>query len=127
MATQARDKLEAWLDNPNTPKDAWKTLTYREIADQAEVSESSVYTHFEQLLAERMEVDAVEIRRIRQEMAFEKGSHGKRIPIHMQEKMKYAKFVEKKDLKEISLDFNISYSGVQKFFKRLEKETEQQQ
>lgn len=127
MATPARDKIEAWIDDPNTPKDAWETLTYREVAEQAEVSESSALTHFDKLIAERMKIDVTEIRRIRQEIAFEEGSHGKRIPIDIQEKMKYAKFEEKKNLIDISLEFNISYSGVQKFFKRLEKETEQQQ
>ena len=105
----------------------WETITYREVAEQAGVSESSVFTHFEQILTERIKVDAAEIHRIRQEVAFEKGTHAKRIPKDTQDKMKYAKFVQEKSLIEISLEFNISYSGVQKFFKRLEKESEQQQ
>lgn len=127
MAKDARKKIEAWLDDPNTPKDAWKTITYREAANQAGVSESAMYTHFLHVLAEHLKIDAIEILEIRRDIAFEEGTHGKRIPIEIQEKMKYARFVQKKSLREISLEFNISYSGVQKFFKRLEKESEQQQ
>ena len=127
MATDAREKIEAWLDNPNTPKDAWETMSQRKIAEQVGVSTYAVFMHFEPILAERMKVDVAEIRALRKERAFEKGTHGKRIPPDMQEKMKYARFVQKKNLKDISLEFNISYSGVQKFFKRLEKENEQQQ
>lgn len=41
----AKDKIQAWLDNPTTPYDAWVHLTYAEIATQAGVSRSSVDRH----------------------------------------------------------------------------------
>ena len=30
-----REKLEIWLDDPNTPKDAWMRLTFLKIDEQA--------------------------------------------------------------------------------------------
>lgn len=41
----AKDKIQAWLDNPTTPYDAWIHLTYDEIATQAGVGKSSVDRH----------------------------------------------------------------------------------
>ena len=38
----AKAKIEAWLEDPTTPYDAWVSLTYAEIAEQAGVSRSSV-------------------------------------------------------------------------------------
>lgn len=125
MATHAREKIEAWLDNPNTPKDAWKSMSQREIAEAANVSKHAVFMHLSQIIAERTGEDAIQIEIVRQETAFEKGTNAKRIPLSMQQEMKHAKFVLKKNLKTISQEFNISYSGVQKFFKRLEKQSKE--
>ena len=33
-----REKLEMWLDNPNTPPDAWMRLSFPEIDKQADVN-----------------------------------------------------------------------------------------
>ena len=38
----AKAKIQAWLENPATPYEAWVDLTYDEIAEQAGVSRSSV-------------------------------------------------------------------------------------
>lgn len=38
----AKEKIQAWLEAPNTPSDVWVSLTYDEIAEQAGVSRSSV-------------------------------------------------------------------------------------
>lgn len=47
----AKEKIQAWLDNPTTPYDAWVSLTYDEIAEQAGVSKSSVDRHLVILVA----------------------------------------------------------------------------
>ena len=47
----AKEKIQAWLDNPTTPYDAWVDLTYDEIAEQAGVSKSSVDRHLVILVA----------------------------------------------------------------------------
>ena len=38
----AKEQIQAWLENPTTPYDAWVYLTYDEIAQQSGVSRSSV-------------------------------------------------------------------------------------
>lgn len=42
MASTAKAKIQAWLDDPKTPYNAWETLTYDEIAEQVGVGRSSV-------------------------------------------------------------------------------------
>ena len=102
MATHARQKIEAWLDNPNTPKDAWEYMSQREIAEAADVSKHAVFMHLAPIIAERIGKDATQVEEIRREIAFEKGTNAKRIPPDLQEAMKHARFVLKKSLKTIS-------------------------
>lgn len=61
----AKAKIQAWLENPTTPDDAWVHLTYDEIAEQAGVGRSSVDRHLVILVARTRdyEVEDVKTRR----------------------------------------------------------------
>ncbi len=62
MANNAKEKIQAWLDNPNTPYDAWENLTYDEIADQAGVGRSSVDRHLVILVARTRGYEVAEVK-----------------------------------------------------------------
>ena len=61
----AKEKIEAWLEDPTTPYDAWEKLTYDEIAEQAGCGRSSVDRHLVILVARTRgyKVDEVKERR----------------------------------------------------------------
>ena len=61
----AKDKIQAWLENPNTPYNAWVDLTYAEIAEQAGVGRSSVDRHLVILVARTRGYDVEEVKRRR--------------------------------------------------------------
>ena len=48
-----RDRLQAWFDNPETPTDAWKTLTFKEIETQAGVSTYSIQRYLPSIVGVR--------------------------------------------------------------------------
>ena len=61
----AKDKIQAWLNNPATPYNAWVDLTYNEIAKQAGVGRSSVDRHLVILVARTRGYDVEEVKRRR--------------------------------------------------------------
>lgn len=65
LKASAKAKIQAWLENPTIPYDAWVNLTYDEIAEQAGVSRSSVDRYLVILVAKTRgyEVAAVKARR----------------------------------------------------------------
>ena len=67
MAKQpsAKEKIQAWLDAPATPYDAWVNLTYDEIAEQAGVGRSSVDRNLVIVVARSRGLDVAEVKRRR--------------------------------------------------------------
>lgn len=67
MAVQprAKEKIQAWLENPTTPYDAWVHLTYDEIAAQSGVGRSSVDRYLVILVAQTRGYDIEDIKRRR--------------------------------------------------------------
>ena len=63
----AKAKIQAWLENPTTPYDAWVHLTYDEIAAQAGVSKSSVDRHLVILVARTRGYEVADIKRRRKQ------------------------------------------------------------
>ena len=61
----AKDKIQAWLNNPTTPYDAWVNLTYDEIAEQAGVGRSSVDRHLVSVVAQARGYDVEDVERRR--------------------------------------------------------------
>ena len=62
-----REKLEKWLDNPNTPPDAWMRLSFPEIDKQAGVNPHNACVQLPKILAKRMGKSVDEVRSIRME------------------------------------------------------------
>ena len=62
---RAKDKIQAWLDAPTTPDDAWVHLTYDEIAAQTGVSRSSVDRDLVILVARSRDYEVAEVKRRR--------------------------------------------------------------
>lgn len=60
-----REKLEVWLDNPNTPPDAWMRLTFAQIGEQAGVSSHNACVQLPKILAKRMGKSVKEVRAMR--------------------------------------------------------------
>ena len=58
----AKEKIQAWLENPTTPYDAWVYLTYDEIAQQSGVSRSSVDRYLVILIARTRGYDLQEVK-----------------------------------------------------------------
>ena len=62
-----REKLEKWLDNPNTPPDAWMRLSFPEIDKQAGVNPHNACVQLPKILAKRMGKLVHEVRAMRME------------------------------------------------------------
>lgn len=68
-----RKKLEKWLDNPNTPPDAWMQLSFPQIDKQAGVNLYNACVQFPKILAKRMGKSVCEVRDIRMEFHCRQG------------------------------------------------------
>ena len=68
-----REKLEAWLDNPNTPPDAWMRLSFPQIDKQAGVNPHNACVQLPKILAKRMDKSVDEVRAIRMEFRYKHG------------------------------------------------------
>lgn len=62
----AKEKIQAWLEDPTTPYDAWEHKTYDEIAEEVGVGRSSVDRHLIILVARTRGYEVAEIKRRRQ-------------------------------------------------------------
>lgn len=62
-----REKLEIWLDNPNTPKDAWMRLTFPQIDKQAGVKSHNACMQLPKIIAKRIGKSEGEVRAMRKE------------------------------------------------------------
>ena len=62
-----REKSEKWLDNPNTPLDAWMRLSFPEIDKQAGVNPHNACVQLPKILAKRMGKSVHEVRAMRME------------------------------------------------------------
>ena len=60
-----REKLEVWLDNRNTPSDAWMRLTFLQIDEQAGVNSHNACVQLPKILAKRMGKSVDEVRAMR--------------------------------------------------------------
>lgn len=68
-----REKLEKWLDNPNTPPDAWMRLSFPEIDKQAGVNPHNACVQLPKILAKRMGKSVHEARAMRMEFRRRQG------------------------------------------------------
>ena len=60
-----REMLEVWLDNPNTPSDAWMRLPFLQIDQLAEVNPHNACVQLPKILAKRMGKSVKEVRAMR--------------------------------------------------------------
>lgn len=51
MASTAKEKIQAWLEDPKTPYNAWEHKTHVEIAEEVGVGLSSIERHLTILVA----------------------------------------------------------------------------
>lgn len=49
----AKERLQAWFDNPDTPADAWEAYTLSKICDEASVSSTTVQNYLHLMVKER--------------------------------------------------------------------------
>ena len=68
-----REKLEKWLDNPNTPPDAWMRLSFPEIDKQTGVNPHNACVQLPKILAKRMGKSVHEVRAMRMEFRYKHG------------------------------------------------------
>ena len=67
------DRLRLWLDDPDTPTDAWMRLTFAEIGRQAGVSEHNAYRQIPRILSGRMGKSEKDLRSIRMKFRRDEG------------------------------------------------------
>ena len=67
------DKLRWWLDDPNTPADAWMRLPFAEIGRQAGVSEHNACRQIPRILSGRMGKSEKDLRSIRMKFRRDEG------------------------------------------------------
>ena len=74
-----KEKIEKWLDNPDTPDDAWKTYTYDQIIDETGTSSGSVNRYVFEIIAERKNLMPSQVLDIRNEYLYsvENKQHGR--------------------------------------------------
>lgn len=54
METQTpKEKLQVWFDDPNTPQDAWKVWTFKEIETESGVSVTSILKYLPEIIGMR--------------------------------------------------------------------------
>lgn len=58
----AKEKIQAWLEDPTTPYDAWEHKTYGEIAEEVGVGRSSVDRHLVILVARTRGYEVAEVK-----------------------------------------------------------------
>ena len=68
----AKEKIQAWLEDPTTPYNAWEHLTYDEIAEQTGVGRSSVDRHLVILVAMTRGYAVAEVKRRRKNAWYER-------------------------------------------------------
>ena len=68
-----REKLERWLDNSNTPSDAWMRLSFPEIDKQAGVNPHNACVQLPKIQAKRMGKSVDEVRAIRMAFRYKHG------------------------------------------------------
>lgn len=117
-----QEKLQAWLDDPNTDPDAWKYTSYRDIAAQTGLSYSAVQQHLLVVVAKHQGKSVAAVASEREHDAYEKGNRAKRIPADTKEMMEYLRFVKKKRLVDISRELNVGYGTVWNHFNRLKQQ-----
>lgn len=66
-STDAKTKIEQWLNAPTTDYDAWERLPYAAIATLAGVSESSVNRHLVVTVSRTRGIEVSEVKRRRKE------------------------------------------------------------
>ena len=62
-----REKLEVWLDDPNTPSDAWMRLSFPQIDKQAGVNPHNACVQLPKIIAKRIGKSVDEVRAMRME------------------------------------------------------------
>ena len=72
-----REKLEVWLDNPNTPSEAWMRLSFPQIDKQAGVNPHNACVQLPKILAKRMGKSVDEVRAMRMAYRRSRGLVGK--------------------------------------------------
>ena len=68
-----REKLEAWLDDPNTPSDAWMSLSFPKIDKQAGVNPHNACVQLPKIIAKRIGKSVNEVRTMRMEFRYKHG------------------------------------------------------
>ena len=68
----AKAKIQAWLENPTTPYEAWVHLSYEEIATEAGVSRSSVDRYLVLIVARTLGHEIADIKRRRKKAWYER-------------------------------------------------------
>ena len=68
----AKAEIQAWLEDPTTPYNAWEHLTYDEIAEQTGVGRSSVDRHLVILVAMTRGYAVAEVKRRRKNAWYER-------------------------------------------------------
>ena len=68
-----REKLEVWLDDPNTPTDAWMRLPFPQIDKQAGVNPHNACVQLPKIMAKRMGKSVDEVRAMRMEFRYKHG------------------------------------------------------
>ena len=68
-----REKLEIWLDNPNTPTDAWMRYSFPEIDKQAGVNPHNACVQLPKIIAKRMGKSVDEVRAMRMKFRYKHG------------------------------------------------------
>lgn len=67
MASTAKEKIQAWLEDPKTPYNAWEHKTYDEIAEEAGVGRSSVDRNLVIIVARTRGYEVEEVKRRRKQ------------------------------------------------------------
>lgn len=120
----AREKLQQWFDDKDTPSDAWKTWTLRDIAEDAEVSIYTVTTNLPKMVIGKVpNVDNAAIFNRAREAWRKKYHVGRRnVPLSKEEIEDIRKRRKNGDtLAVIAIDTGHSFSSVQRYCKGIKR------
>lgn len=68
-----KEKLEVWLDDPNTSSDAWMRLSFPQIDKKAGVNPHNACVQLPKIIAKRMGKSVDEVRAMRMEFRYRHG------------------------------------------------------
>ncbi|MYF99896.1 hypothetical protein F4212_12325 [Candidatus Poribacteria bacterium] len=121
--SKQQQKLQDWLTHPDTPKDAWKTMTDDQISEATGISQGYINRILIKVVAQ---TDGIAFSEAKQQRRTARaGNLGTRTPTETIEEMN--RLLREKSRDEVAHILNLSYSTVARHDKTRKKQKRKQQ